>query len=123
MTGHYIWREVKRILHGFRARQAVRVQICRPSRRYGQNGVLQPYDLPVNRGEASVRESVRKLITDYARRGSRRISYAIIARILLRHAIRLRGMSAHPRMRTTQFLKEAVAQGAASCQAAKVRDR
>ncbi len=32
------------------ARYAVRVQICRPSRRYGQNGVLQPYDLPVNRG-------------------------------------------------------------------------
>ena len=73
-------------------------------------------------GEAS-KVRVSELITDYARRGSRRISYAIIARILLRHAIRLRGMSAHPRMRTMQFLKEAVAQEAASYQAAKVRDR
>ena len=95
---------------------------CISTECYGQNAVLQPYDLPVNRG-VCVGESISELITDYARRGSRRISYAIIARILLRHAIRLRGMSAHPRMRTMQFLKEAVAQGAASYQAAKVRDR
>ncbi len=41
---------------------------------YGQNDVLQPYDLPVTRGEerVCVRAWVlRHLITDCARRGSR----------------------------------------------------
>ncbi len=39
---------------------------------YGQNNVLQPYDLPVTRGEGCARAWVlRQLITDCARRGSR----------------------------------------------------
>ena len=50
MEGHCIWREGQRVFHV--SRHAIRVRICRPSRRYGQNGVLQPYDLPVNRGVA-----------------------------------------------------------------------
>ena len=57
MEGHCIWREVQRVFHV--SRHAVRVQICRPSRRYGQNGVLQPYDLPVTRGRGAERVGVR----------------------------------------------------------------
>ena len=40
-------------------------------RAYGQNDVLQPYDLPVTRGECARAWVLRQLITDCARRGSR----------------------------------------------------
>ena len=45
------------------------------------------------------------------------------ARMLEHLSVHKMRASTHSRMRTTQFLKEVVAQGAASHQAAKVRDR